>query len=593
MESPYFTEEHRVFRNTVRRLMAEEVTPHAREWEEAGQFPREVWQMLADNDLLGISFPADYGGLEADFFYSVVFLEEIARSAPGGFAAAVGVHSYIALSYLVRFGSDDLRERYLVPGIEGKKIGALAVSEPDSGSDVAAIRTTARREEKGFVLNGTKTFITNGVQGDFLVVAAKTNPDAGAAGISLLVVDRHSEGLTARPLRKLGWHCSDTAEIFFQDVKVDAAQLIGDENMGFYYLMECFQLERLVAAVTSVAGAEACLQETLKYLNQREAFGRRLAKFQVIRHRLCDLATEIEAARQLTYCACWQYQNKMNPHQACTMAKLYASEVAKKVADTCLQYFGGSGFMEEMPVSRAFRDSRAGTIVGGASEIMREILAKLLIDNVQFPVLAERGTDEVGKPTVAGDGAGEAADALTEAPPVSDISSSNAAAQTNGALGSAAAAAPQQMPAQPSPPQSAEKMAQAPDSAAPDQEDATADEAAPVEFTATTVVGEVFQTYPRRFRPAAAGDYAGNFHFKLTGEDGGKFTVSISPGSCQVQQGLHGKPDCLIETSAQTYLDIEFHKTNPQVAFMMGKIKVSNVSEMIRFRTMFESLPDT
>jgi alkylation response protein AidB-like acyl-CoA dehydrogenase len=298
MRSPFFSEEHVSFRGTVRQLIEKEIAPHAEEWEQEEKIPRWIWHLLADNDLLGISYPEEYGGSGADFFYSVVFLEELANSGAGGFAAAVGVHQYMAMSYIDKFGSQFLKENYLGPGIRGDKIGAVAITEPNAGSDVAALQTRAVREGDFYIINGSKTFITNGVYGDSIVLAAKTNPEADQSGISLFVVDKDQDGVQARQLKKIGWHCSDTAELSFENVRVPVTHLIGEENMGFYYIMECFQLERLVAAISAVAGADYCLRITLNYIQEREVFKKPLAKFQVIRHTLSDLATELEAARR-------------------------------------------------------------------------------------------------------------------------------------------------------------------------------------------------------------------------------------------------------------------------------------------------------
>ena len=401
MISPYFLEAHEVFRQTVRQFLRKEVVPNAETWEERERIPRNIWHLMGEHSLLGINYPEIFGGLNADFMTSVVFLEELARHAPGGFAGAVCAHQFMAMTYIYKFASQPLKKNYLVPGILGEKVGALAITEPGTGSDLAALETRAELSNGVYVINGTKNFITNGIYGDFLVVAAKTKPRAGTGGISLFVVDADARGLSARKLSKIGWRCADTAEIRFHNVKVPESQRIGRENLGFYYIMDCFLLERLISAVLAVAGSDAALDATLEYIHQREAFNRPLAKFQVIRHTLADLAAEVEASRQLTYNACWQYQNGHKGIQYATMAKLYAGELSRKVADACLQYFGAYGLTDEPAISRIFRDSRAGTISGGTSEIMREIIARLLIDNAARPDKASRPPQPAAKP--AGD----------------------------------------------------------------------------------------------------------------------------------------------------------------------------------------------
>ncbi|MFQ5629537.1 MAG: acyl-CoA dehydrogenase family protein [bacterium] len=520
MKSPYFTKEHDLFRQTVREFMAKEVKPNADQWEQQQRIPRAIWEKMGALGFLGINFPEKYGGAEADFFYSVVFLEEIGRTALGGFAAAVAVQQYMATAHIFRTGSEALKQKFLAPSNQGKKVGALAITEPNTGSDVAAIRTRAVREGDHYVIDGGKTFITNGVYGDFVTVAVKTNPDAGVDGVSLIVVDTDTKGYTAKKLQKMGWHCSDTAEISFAEVRVPAANLIGQENMGFYYMMESFQLERLVAALQAIGGCEYCLEITLKYITEREAFGRPLAKFQTIRHKLADLATELEAARRLTYHAAWLHGQDEHAVKECSMAKLLCSELANKIIDSCLQFFGGYGYMAEYEISRMYRDARVGTIVGGASEIMREIISKILIDGMKY--------DSVYESEKPAQGAKVAEPVVAESP------------------------------------------AKKPETAA-----------------------EIFQTLPKRFKPEKAGDWQTVFHFDISGEDGGQFTVTIKDGSCTVETGLHGTPKCVVKSKAKTYRDIEFGKTNPQTAFMLGKVKVSSIPEMMQFAKMFRPLTET
>ncbi len=657
MRSPYFTEEHQLFRETVHQFLEKEVTPFASQWEKEERIPREIWLKMGEQDLLGIPFPENYGGSNADFFFSVIFLEALGALTPGGFAAAVGVHVYIALSYIHHFGSDILKAYYLPAGIRGEKIGALAVTEPDAGSDVAAIRTRARREGEGYILNGAKTFITNGVYGDFIVVAAKTDPDAGTGGISLLIVDSDSPGVTASKLKKIGWHCSDTAEITFDNVRVPASNLLGKENMGFYYLMEMFQLERLVAAITAMAGADYCLDLTLNYISQREAFGKPLSRFQAIRHSLSDLAAEVEAARQLTYYASWLYQQNFPAVRQCSMAKLYTTELAKRVADTCLQFFGGYGYMDEYLISRIYRDARVGTIVGGASEVMREIISKLLIDHVEYQNREGEPTSQTtpepspeAREEVVASPVGEASrelhtpegdpgvpeKELSESSPVQPgeivetVDESAVTPPTNGeGEPSAMESDPsleleqlfqeaslslhnreqpeieevptrEEIPDKPSAQEQVEsRSGEAHQPPPPPVNDVSPDtipdneadslQQQPSELTAQSII----HTLPSRFRATKAGDYHGVIHFKISGEKGGEFTVRIEGDTCLVENGCVGKADCVVETVDKTYLEMETGKLNPQIAFMMGKVKVSNVPEMLQFTQLFDPLPDT
>jgi acyl-CoA dehydrogenase len=382
--SLYFTDEHEFFRQSVRQFIENEVVPNTAAWELARRIPVSIFQRMGELGFLGLPYPEAYGGSEADFWFSVVFLEELARCGMGGFTTAVSVHEYMAINHIAKAGNDHLKATYLTPAIAGQKVAALAITEPDTGSDVSAIRTTARREGDTYLVSGAKTFISNGTYGDFVTLTVKTKPEAGANGISLLVVDLDSPGISRTKLNKMGWHSSDTAEIRFDDVRVPVQNLIGQENAGFYYLMESLQLERLVAAIMAVSGAAVALEWTLTYLHEREAFGRPIGTFQAIRHTIADVATEVEMARQFVYHTCWLFTQGESVVKECSMAKLYTSEMQKRVIDTCLQFFGGYGYMEDYPICRAYRDARVGTIAGGTSEIMREIIAKIVVDAVAY-----------------------------------------------------------------------------------------------------------------------------------------------------------------------------------------------------------------
>ena len=382
--SQYFNEDHDLFRQSVRQFIQKEVIPNTNAWEHNRQISKDIFKRMGDLGFLGLLYPTMYGGSAADFWFSVVFLEELAQCGMGGFATAVSVHQYMAINHIAKAGSDALKNKYLTAAIAGQKLAALGITEPNTGSDVSAITTTAIKHENEYIINGSKTFISNGTYGDFITLAVKTKPEAGQNGISLIVVDLDSEGITRTKLNKMGWHSSDTAEIKFDDVKVPLENLVGLENYGFYYLMESLQIERLVAAIMAVSGADWALEETLQYLQEREAFGRKIAKFQAIRHKIADIATEIEVAREFVYSTCWKYTQGDMAVKECSMAKLFTAEMQKRVVDNCLQFFGGYGYIEDYPICRAYRDVRVGTIAGGTSEIMREIISKIVVDAISY-----------------------------------------------------------------------------------------------------------------------------------------------------------------------------------------------------------------
>jgi len=384
MQSYYFQEEHNMFRQGLRAFLDKEVKPYIDEWEEAGRIPKEIWKKFGDMGYLGLNFEEKWGGSDADFWFTVVFMEEIWKCHSGGFAITPSVISYMAAPYIAKYGSDLLKEKYLRKTISGDLVCSIAISEPGAGSDVANIQTKAIRDGDHYLVNGAKTFITNGVYGDYLITVVKTDPAAGVNGVSLLVIDRHAEGVSARPLNKLGWHASDTAELNFDNVKVPAENLIGQEGQGFFYLMGGLQLERLVGAIGAVAGCESALDYALEYMSQREAFGRPINKFQVLRHRVAQLASEIESVRYFTYHCCQVHNDGKYAVKECSMAKLLSTELSDKVTYQCLQFFGGYGFIEDFKIARMFRDSRVGTIGAGTSEIMREIIAKMIIDDKHY-----------------------------------------------------------------------------------------------------------------------------------------------------------------------------------------------------------------
>ncbi len=533
MNSIYFTEEHELFRQSVRQFVETEVIPRANEWEEKRQVDKAIWKRMGDLGFLGINFPEEYGGTNADFFYSVVLMEEMARTTMGGFSASHGVHQFMATAHLLKAGSAELKKKYLPKAITGELWGALAISEPNAGSDVAAIKTTAVRKGDEYIINGSKTFITNGYYGDFVTVACKTAPEQGMSGISLIIVDQKLPGFRSSKLNKMGWHSSDTSELFFDNVHVPATNLIGEENKGFYYIMESFQLERLVAGVGGVAGSQHCLELALKYISEREAFGRPIKKFQVLRHKLVDLATEIEAARQLAYQAAWLYSKGEIAVKECSMIKLLATELGKKVADECLQCFGGYGYMEEYTIARMYRDARVGTIVGGTSEIMKEILAKIIIDDVQYKSAYGNKNPATSNVTSS----------VVEKP--------NNNKQTNNSTNN----------------QKSNIMEVKPEKAS-----------------------DIIKSLPQRFKPEKAQGVNTRFHFEIEGETGGHFTAIVMDGVCTVEDGLNGEAKCVVRAKAIDYEDVELGRTNPQMAVMMGKIKISNLGEMMGFVNYFQRL---
>ena len=374
---PPFTDEHEELRQALRRFIERELRPHAEEWEEARWFPNEVFAELAKVGYLGLKYPEEYGGQGGDYLHEAVMCEEMARIGSGGTAAGIGAHVNIATPPIWKFGTDDQKERYLRPAIAGQRIGALGITEPDAGSDVAAIRTQAKRVDGGWVINGAKTYITNGVRAHFVVTAVKTTAEGGHHGMSFLIVDRQ-DGMTSSKLDKMGWHASDTATIAFDDVFVPEENLLGPEHEGFRLIMANFQWERLLMAIGAVAAMQVALERTLEYTRERRAFGRPVAGHQAIRHQLVDVATTVHTCRCLTYDALGRFVAGEEPLQQVTMAKLVTQRAAFDVMDTCLQLHGGAGYMREYEIERMARDARLGPIGGGTDEVMREILAKTM-----------------------------------------------------------------------------------------------------------------------------------------------------------------------------------------------------------------------
>jgi citronellyl-CoA dehydrogenase len=372
-----FTEEHAAFRRMVRDFCDQELAPHALAWDEAELFPRELFTRFGDLGLFGIRHPVAWGGSGLDYWYVVAYAEELCRSRCAGLNMAMLVQGEMAIPVIADLGTDEQKRDFLAPAIRGEKVAALAVSEPDAGSDVAAIRTSARADGDELVVNGSKMWITNGTRADFLTMLVRTGED-GYGGLSLLTFPTDVKGFgVSKKLAKVGNHASDTAVLFFDDCRVPRRYLLGEENQGFAYLMGNFQGERLVAAVQAVAAMDLLLDDALRYGAERKAFGKPLAAMQAWRHRLAGLRAEVQAARWLTYRACDLFDRGEPAVREISMAKLVACDLAQKVAYDCMQLHGGMGYVVESDVARAWRDIRLLTIAGGTSEIMREILSRM------------------------------------------------------------------------------------------------------------------------------------------------------------------------------------------------------------------------
>jgi len=388
MNSSYFSEEHQLFRESFRDFLNSEVVPYIEKWEKSGTIDRFIWKKFGEMGFFGIAYPESYGGLNLDLFYTVVFLEELQKINSSGFAAAMWAHAYLAMTHLNAEGDERIKNEYLSASISGDKIGALCITEPFGGSDVSGMRSSAIKQGDKYILNGSKTFITNGVYADYYVVAAKTQPDLGNKGISIFLVDTKTPGISATKLDKLGWRASDTAEIAFDNVEIPAENLMGDEGMGFSYIMQHFALERLIMAINAHARAEFAIDYTLGYMSEREAFGKKINTFQALRHKLIDHATDVEHCKVFNYVATDRLNKGEYVVKEATMAKLQSTKIADETIYSCLQMLGGYGYMEEYPLARLFRDSRLGPIGGGTSEILKEILSKIIIDKQNYkPVI--------------------------------------------------------------------------------------------------------------------------------------------------------------------------------------------------------------
>jgi len=382
--SLYFTEEHEFFRKSFQDFLKKEVVPHIDTWEQTGTIDRFIWEKFGEMGYFGLATPEAYGGMDLDIFYTIIFIEELQKINSGGFAAAIWAHEYLAMTHLNKEANEAQKQKYLVPSVTGEKIGCLCITEPFGGSDVGGMRTTAVKKGDTYVINGSKTFITNGVYSDYLIVAAKTSPELGNKGISIFVIDRDLPGISATKLDKLGWRASDTAEIAFDNVVIPTENLMGEENLGFPYIMQHFALERLIMGVNAHARSEWALEYTIGYMKERTAFGKPISKFQALRHKVADLASEVEMAKTFNYVTAKRLDDGEYVVKEATMSKLLSTKIADQVAYDCVQLLGGYGYMEEYPLARNLRDSRLGPIGGGTSEILREIISKMVIDGVNY-----------------------------------------------------------------------------------------------------------------------------------------------------------------------------------------------------------------
>jgi acyl-CoA dehydrogenase len=372
-----FHEEHDQFRDMVKKFVANEITPNAAAWEKNRQIPRELWKKLGELGCLGFSYDEAYGGMNLDFIYSVVLIEELARSRCGGLDAAVAAHNDMSTTYLNLAGTHEQKMKYLVPCTTGDAVCAIAVTEPNAGSDVAAIRLAAVRDGDDYILNGQKTFITNGYYGDILITVAKTDTKVqpGHRGISLFIVEKGMPGFSANKLEKMGGNASDVAELFFEDCRVPAANRLGQEGTGFGTIMKNFQKERLIAVVSYLAACEQMIEDTIAYAKERTAFGVPISTFQVNKHKIVEMATETEMAKVFVYHICQEYVSGQDMTKEISMAKYVVGELVNKVAYQCVQLHGGYGYMKEYPICQAYTDVRVHSIAGGTTEIMKEIVA--------------------------------------------------------------------------------------------------------------------------------------------------------------------------------------------------------------------------
>lgn len=377
-----FTEEHNLLRQSMRQFVQAEIVPNVAEWEANKTCEREVFRKMGENGFFGATFPPEYGGSGMDMWGAVVIGEELAWANIGGLAMSLYAHTYLPLPVINALGTEEQKQKYLAPALKGEKIAALGITEPGAGSDVGGITTTAEDKGDHYLVNGSKMFITNGTMADFIVLVVRTGE---GHNLSLLIFDTNIEGFSAIPVHnKLGMHSSDTGQLFFENCKVPKSALLGEENFGFYYIMNNFQEERLIAAITATAGAEHAMEKAKKYMKERKAFGRPIGSFQVLRHKLAKMAVDTEACRSIAYRAVAEFIEKGPAAvKIITMAKAFCSETANQVIDSALQIHGGWGYMEDYGVARSFRDMRLLTVGAGTTEIMYEIISKMEVDEIR------------------------------------------------------------------------------------------------------------------------------------------------------------------------------------------------------------------
>lgn len=376
---PYFTEEHEMLRQSVREFVEKEVAPHVDEWEEQEEYSMDAFRKMGEMGLLGLRVPEEYGGGGSDYWSVVVMFEELIRSGCSGFLTAVGVHTEVAIPAILHHATEEQKQKYLVPAVRGESLGALAVTEPEAGSDVASMLATAVEDGDDFVINGNKIFISNGARADWVVVAAKTDKEAGYGGITEFIVDADTPGFeVSRKLDKVGLRSSDTAELFFTDMRVPKSAVLGEVNKGFFQIMSNFQPERLLIAVGAYGGAEGALEMAIKYARERKQFGKAISRHQHNAFKLAELATKVEAAKELTYRAADMYNRGLDCLKEVSMAKWFTTEVANEVTYHAMQIMGGYGYMMEYPMQRAWRDLRVQTIVGGTTEVQKLIISRTM-----------------------------------------------------------------------------------------------------------------------------------------------------------------------------------------------------------------------
>ena len=373
----YFTVEHEELRQSIRKFVETELAPHAEEWEAEAYFADWVFPRMGELGYLGLHYPVEYGGQGGDYFASVVLSEEMARSRCGGLGMAVGVQTDMATPPVLKFGTEEQKQNYLVPAIKGEKVACLGITEPNAGSDVQNVQTWAKRDGDDWIINGSKIFITNGIRADFITLVARTDRGRGFEGVTLFLVDCNTPGfIRSRKLEKVGMLASDTAELAFEDMRVPGNAVLGEVGQGFYNIMWELQGERMIGAAGAIAGAQLTFDATLEYAKQREAFGKPIGHQQVIKHMLVDMATKIELAREYNYSIAKRFGEGEYPVKEISMAKLVSGQVAHEIADTAMQIWGGAGYMADNPVQRAWRDTRLIRIGAGTDEIMKEVIGK-------------------------------------------------------------------------------------------------------------------------------------------------------------------------------------------------------------------------